>query len=78
MTVANDPAYKIKSIAFPAISCGVYGYPLAEAAAVTLQACASHAGVLEVIFLVLFEDEAFRVYENCVKERSDLMEPLQS
>jgi O-acetyl-ADP-ribose deacetylase (regulator of RNase III) len=33
MAVAHD----VRSIAFPAISCGVYGYPVAEAAAIAVR-----------------------------------------
>ena len=34
--------HEIETIAFPAISCGVYGYPLAEAASVSLEAARSY------------------------------------
>jgi len=33
----------LTSIAFPAISCGVYGYPLRRAAHIALKACHDHA-----------------------------------
>lgn len=53
---------RLRTLAFPAISCGVYGYPLAEAAAIALEACAeglrTHAGLEELRF-VLFSDEVF-------------------
>lgn len=42
-----------QSVAFPAISCGVYGYPHAEAAKIALQCCArpEYAGLSITFFL---------------------------
>lgn len=34
---------ELESVSFPAISCGVYGYPMDEAARVSLEAVADHA-----------------------------------
>lgn len=44
----------IKYVAFPAISCGVYGYPLEKAAEVALLTLKNHAGDLEEVHFVLF------------------------
>lgn len=46
--------HKLKQIAFPAISCGVYGYPLDEAAEVAVTTCKEAAGALEEIHFFLF------------------------
>src|SRR5688572_1739153 len=37
-------AHNLKSVAFPAISCGVYGYPLKDAVAIAVHECAAFVG----------------------------------
>jgi O-acetyl-ADP-ribose deacetylase (regulator of RNase III) len=53
-------------VAFPAISTGIYGYPIAEAAAVALaatrEALSEHPGVEEARFW-LFGEDAYRAFE---------------
>ncbi|MHB8835592.1 MAG: O-acetyl-ADP-ribose deacetylase [Candidatus Methylomirabilia bacterium] len=45
----------VRTIAFPAISCGVYGYPIAQAAALAvatvLAECSRHPGIERVLFV---------------------------
>lgn len=46
--------HELRSIAFPAISCGVYGYPLQSAARISIEISRAHAGKLEDVRFVLF------------------------
>lgn len=48
----------LATVAFPAISCGAYGYPLAEAAPIALATACEHAGALREIRFVLFDGAA--------------------
>ena len=61
--------HSIKTIAFPSISTGVYGYPVAQAAVIALHAVkqllAAHDGLDEVRF-VLFDDVTYDAYENAL------------
>lgn len=58
----------LTSVAFPAISTGVYGYPLLEATEVAVQTVkeflTDHPG-MEVTF-VCFDEETRKVYEDCL------------
>ncbi|MEX1256793.1 MAG: macro domain-containing protein [Gemmatimonadota bacterium] len=59
-----------RSIAFPAISTGAFGYPMDEAAEVALQAVADAAGRLESIrevFFVLYSALALAAHEKALK-----------
>jgi len=63
----------LTTIAFPAISTGVYGYPLAEAAPIALAATAEHLerhpGAHEEVRFVLFGSEAFAVFKETLTKR---------
>lgn len=55
----------VKRIAFPALSTGIYGYPLEEAAQVTLRALRSQLSALqsvEEVRLVLYDARAYQVF----------------
>lgn len=59
----------IRSIAFPAISCGVYGYPMRDAALIALSAAktAADSGDFERIVLVQFSQQALQVYQQAAQ-----------
>ncbi|HZU19735.1 MAG TPA: O-acetyl-ADP-ribose deacetylase [Gaiellaceae bacterium] len=52
----------VRTIAFPAISCGVYGYPLELAAPVAVQTVREHGDGLDEIRFVLFNGEAYDAF----------------
>ena len=56
-----------RTIAFPAISTGVYGYPIDEAAAVAAEAVASASTQVEEVRFVLFDGEALQAFEAALK-----------
>lgn len=49
----------IKSVAFPAISCGVYGYPLNEAAEIALQSAVMAPKSIRTVSFYLFNTDSF-------------------
>ena len=53
-----------RTVAFPAISTGVYGYPLAEAATVAVEAVRSADTQVELVRFVLFGNEALQAFER--------------
>jgi O-acetyl-ADP-ribose deacetylase (regulator of RNase III) len=55
-----------RSIAFPAISTGVYGYPLAPAAAVAVGACREHESAIELVRFVCFDTTTLDAYERAL------------
>ena len=60
-----------RSIAFPAISCGAYGYPLAEAAHIALATVAEELArhpQIETARFVLFGQEAFQAFSEVYRD----------
>lgn len=60
--------YNLKTIAFPAISTGAYGYPKDESAKIAFKAISDFiqekGKVFEKIFLVLYDDKSYEIFKN--------------
>jgi len=65
--------HEVRSIAFPAISCGVYGYPLDQAAAIAVRETRAVEAEFDRILLAAFGDQMFDVLNRSI--RSDRSEP---
>jgi O-acetyl-ADP-ribose deacetylase (regulator of RNase III) len=69
-SLALAEARGLGSIAFPAISTGIFGYPLSEAASVMLGACVGHlrkGSALSRVVFCLFDASTARVFEDTLK-----------
>jgi O-acetyl-ADP-ribose deacetylase (regulator of RNase III) len=61
----------LRTIAFPSISAGAYGYPLAAAAQIAVVAtrdAAPKIGTLEEVIFCCFSAEAQRIYEQLLRQ----------
>uniref|UniRef100_A0A061RXJ6 Appr-1-p processing enzyme family protein n=1 Tax=Tetraselmis sp. GSL018 TaxID=582737 RepID=A0A061RXJ6_9CHLO len=70
LALANDNG--IEHVAFPAISCGAFGYPLHEAAEVAMMACKQHVGEVKEVVFVLFGEDTL---ETWLSAAESLLEP---
>ncbi len=52
------------SVAFPAISTGIYGYPLDEATRIAVSTCRAAAGAELDVTFACFDDRALALYEK--------------
>ena len=60
----------VRSIAFPAISTGVYAFPRARASRITIASMREHEGEFEWIVACLFDDESVELYRAALAGRA--------
>jgi len=62
--------HAIRSIAFPAISCGVYGYPMKQGAAIALQESllAAQSGDFDRIILIQYSAPALECFQTVARQ----------
>ena len=64
--------HKIRSIAFPAISTGVYRYPKQEAAEIAVRTVRrvqeEYPEALDTVVFVLFDEESLDIYQELLRE----------
>jgi O-acetyl-ADP-ribose deacetylase (regulator of RNase III) len=61
--------HQVKSIAFPSLSTGIYGYPLELAAPIALRTIIEHIKkptYLQQVLIVLFGESAYKVHEQAL------------
>jgi O-acetyl-ADP-ribose deacetylase len=61
----------VRSIAFPAISCGIYGYPIPEAARIAVQTVAGFLAdedTIDRVVLACFGADVLQAYEQALRE----------
>lgn len=72
--------HAVRSIAFPAISTGVYGFPKAEAAEIAMLAMRAHQGQLDLIIACCFAQADAETYRHAWRatQSSNLGRPVAS
>jgi len=62
----------IRSIAFPNISTGIYGYPKKDAAGIAVETVSSFlktSSLIEKVYFVCFDDENYLIYQKLIHSK---------
>jgi O-acetyl-ADP-ribose deacetylase (regulator of RNase III) len=77
-SLTRATVHRLRSVAFPSISTGVYGYPPDEAAPIALKAVIRylivHPGI-ELVRFVLFDRRTFEAYARALDELKEPISP---
>ena len=60
----------VKTIAFPAISCGIYGYPIEEACEIAIRETVSflsNEGSIEKVIFTCFDRDVYQAYQKAME-----------
>ena len=63
----------MKTIAFPAISCGIYGYPIPDAARIAVESVAAFLATdktLQQVILCCFGDDGLSAFAAALADRA--------
>ncbi len=69
LEIARD--HGLRTIAFPAISCGVYGYPIADAARIAVESVATELerhGPIDIVRFVLFDAPTLAIFDAALAD----------
>jgi O-acetyl-ADP-ribose deacetylase (regulator of RNase III) len=58
----------VRTIAFPAISCGVYGYPIDQAVTIAVATVAANAEGIDRVIFACFGDDVYDAYRRAVPD----------
>jgi len=59
--------HELRSIAFPAISTGIFGYPLEGATKIAVETVREFGAALEHVIFACFNRDAFAAYQGCLR-----------
>jgi O-acetyl-ADP-ribose deacetylase (regulator of RNase III) len=66
-SLAIAKQYRLRTVAFPSISTGIYGYPLEKAAPIALKVLLHEAPNFDALYLVAFDEKTYEAYQKAYK-----------
>jgi len=63
-------AHNLRTVAFPSISTGIYGYPLDKAAPIALKVLSEEAPNFDTLYMVAFDEKTYEAYQKAYQSLS--------